>query len=84
MAKHMVTINLEGLPPTLDDIRTRYGLRPEDVDSAFGVVRVDPDAHDYVILLEEEAARRIAPSADEAVDVPFANPPIETFGPPKK
>jgi hypothetical protein len=82
MSKQMITLKLHPKEATLSQVRRRLGLTSEEVDTAFGVVNIDPKRNLYTILVEEEAARRV--SGRPEVKGPFSNPKIETFGPPKK
>jgi hypothetical protein len=79
----MMTIRAPGGAPTLDAIRTRYGLAPDDLDERFGVVAVDPAAHAYTVLVEQAAAARIKPGEGWDVEGPFSNPRVAPFGPPR-
>ncbi|PWI14372.1 hypothetical protein DI272_09505 [Streptomyces sp. Act143] len=73
------------LPPgaALADARRRLGLADDEVDTAYGLVPVDPAHGTYALLVTEEAAARLpgAPEAKGAYQGPFANPKIEPFGP---
>lgn len=68
--------------PSLQAVRDKFGLAPEEIDEQFGVVAIDPDDHLYCVLLEEVAVLRIHggdPTAAVLVEGPFANPAIEPF-----
>jgi hypothetical protein len=82
MSKQLLTINLDPKKADPVDVRKTLGLAPEELDTNFGVVNIDPTHNLYAILVTEGAARRISGRSD--VQGPFANPRIETFGPPKK
>lgn len=82
MAKLMVTLTLPK-KPTLDELVQTYGLDRGQLDEAFGVQDVDPDAGEYVILAEEAVVGRIKGLAGEDAAV-YSNPTIGTFGPPEK
>jgi hypothetical protein len=82
MSKQMLTIVIDPKKADPAHVREVLDLAPEDVDPHFGVVSIDPTRNLYAILVTEEAVRRI--SAQPGVQGPFANPRIETFGPPKK
>lgn len=84
MPKLMMTIHSQGGPPTLEEIVRRYNLQSGDIDDEFGVVEIDPERHDYTILVESEAAKKIAPTEHWEVSGSFSNPRIEPFGPPEK
>jgi hypothetical protein len=80
MAKQMLTLTRDLPGASLDVVKKELGLSDEEVDADFGLVEIDPDAHRYAILVEEEAASRVGGAP--GVEGPFANPPIEPFGPP--
>ncbi len=83
MSKVMMTIQSGGTPPTIADIRRRYSLDDDDIDTDFGVVEVDPAEHVYTFLVEEKAASKISVDSDWSVEGPYSNPRIEPFGPPE-
>jgi hypothetical protein len=62
-------------------VRQDLGLDEEEIDSESGVVPIDPAQNLYAIMVEESASARIEKGPD--VEGPFANPPIEPFGPPQ-
>lgn len=79
-----VMVNLSGLEraPTLAEVQSRYGLSSDDLDAEFGVIEVDPQEHVYTVLVDERAAAKITGGSATASG-PFANPPIQPFGPPQ-
>jgi hypothetical protein len=82
----MLTVKLPPGQATLDEARHRLGLAPGEVDEKFGLVPLDPAEGVYAVLVPAEAgARAAASAAGQAGEVggPYANPPIEPFGPPK-
>jgi hypothetical protein len=81
MAKLMYTLKLDDKSPSLDQVKRKLDLADDDVDPSFGVVNVDPRENLYAILVDEKAAAKLDRS--DAVEGPFSNPKIETFGPPK-
>lgn len=83
MPKVMMTIHASSGPPRLEEIRRRYELKPDEIDEEFGVVEIDPERHDYTILVELEAARKVSPTENWDVSGPYSNPRIEPFGPPQ-
>ena len=84
MSKVMVTITCPDHPPTLKEVRQKYGLRESDVDSNFGVIEIDPREHLFTILVEPAAASKITGQPGEwEAEGPFINPPIAPFGPMK-
>jgi hypothetical protein len=76
----MLTLTRDPSRASLDSVKADLGLSDEEVDADFGLVEIDPDAHQYAILVEGDAAERVA--GKEGVEGPFADPPIEPFGPP--
>jgi hypothetical protein len=80
VAKQMLTLTRDTSGASLEAVKEELGLSDEDVDADFGLVEIDPDAHRYAILVEEDAASRVGERP--GVEGPFANPPIEPFGPP--
>ncbi|WP_344939021.1 hypothetical protein [Sphaerisporangium flaviroseum] len=62
---------------TLEQAMRRLGLTEDEVDTAYGLVALDPVEGLYVLRVSEEAGARVPPSAG-----PFADPPIEPYGPP--
>jgi hypothetical protein len=73
------------LPPrsTIEDAQRRLGLADDEVDTAYGLVPVDPAHGTYALLVTEAAGARLqgAPEARGSYQGPFANPKIEPFGP---
>lgn len=82
MATRLVTLHLDPASANMKSVRAKYGLIASDADEHFGVVCVSPSQNLYTILAEEEAANRIEGAS--GVAGVFANPKIESFGPPKK
>jgi hypothetical protein len=80
MAKQMLTLTRDPERASLEAVKEDLGLGDAEIDAEFGVVEIDPDAHQYAILVEGQAAERLGGTA--GVEGPFANPPIEPFGPP--
>jgi hypothetical protein len=76
----MLTVARDPSRASLEAIKADLGLSDEDVDASFGSVEIDPDEHHYAILVEESAIGRVRSKG--GVQGPFANPPIEPFGPP--
>lgn len=82
MGKVLLTLHGRGEDPQLELLMQELRLLEEEVDIEYGLQLIDPVAGDYVILVEEEAARRIDPD-QFSVSGPYSNPEIEAFGPPK-
>ena len=90
MAHIMMQFRQKGKSPTLEEVRTMFGLHANEVDADFGVQQTDTQDGLFTILVDEAATERIreklaAMGADAipAVGV-FSNPRIEPFGPPAR
>ncbi|MER5939918.1 hypothetical protein ABT121_21640 [Streptomyces sp. NPDC001928] len=66
---------------TLRDAVRRLRLADDEVDTAYGLVRVDPARQVYALLVTESAGERVRGTPGGGG--PYANPRIETFGPPQ-
>jgi hypothetical protein len=82
MARVMVTLRLDPEQASLDEVRRLLGLAPEEVDPGFGLVNISPAERLHTILVDQEAAARIADAPQ--VEGVFSNPRIEPFGPPEE
>jgi hypothetical protein len=80
VATVMYTIRLAPEDASVGKVKARLGLGDDEIDEGFGVVNIDPEKSLYTILVDERAAEKLA--GEEAVEGPFSNPRIETFGPP--
>ena len=80
MGKVLLTLHGRGVDLTLEELIEELQLQADEVDMEYGVQLIDPAAGDYVILVEEAAARRID-SEQAGVSGPYSDPVIETFGP---
>lgn len=80
--KVMITIDSAAGAPSLEEVKTRYGLSAEEIDDSFGVVEIAPGK--YTILVDPKAAPKIAPGQDWKTEGPFSNPRIEPMWPPKE
>jgi hypothetical protein len=78
----LVTVTLPS-GSTLEDAQRRLGLTDDEVDTAYGLVLVDPSHGTFALLVTEEAGSRIQGVADTKGSYrgPYANPKIEPFGP---
>ena len=78
----MLTIHARGKRPTLELVRTHYGLADEEIDATFGIVEIDHEEGLFAILVIESAAAKVRGDSEWDVEGPFFNPRIEPFGPP--
>lgn len=78
----LITVTLPS-GSSLEDAQRRLGLADDEVDTAYGLVPVDPAHGTYVLLVTEEAGSRIQGTAGAkgSYKGPYANPRIEPFGP---
>ncbi len=77
-----MTLELEPARASLPDVMHRLALSADEIDLDFGLVNIDPDRHLYTILVDESVAPRLA--TEPGVSGPYANPPIEPYGPPEE
>jgi len=83
MAKVMFSLIWEQGEPTIEEICERYGFRSDEIDDRFGVIEIDPQDHLYTILVDSDAAQRVRGEREtHPPEGPYANPPIQPFGPP--
>ncbi len=73
-----------GAPPSLDQVRRRFGLREGELDPTFGVVLIDPRDSTYAIMVEASANDEVGsrPSRgdeDAGVLTEYENPEILPF-----
>jgi hypothetical protein len=80
MGKLMLTVKLDPERATLADASRELGVAEEELDPDFGVVNIDPDEDLFTVLVDEKTAER---AEGKAAGGPYANPPIEPFGPPE-
>jgi hypothetical protein len=81
MAKLMYTVKLDHAETSLDHVKRKLDLTDDEVDANFGVVNLDPRENLYAILVDDKAVQKL--DETEGAEGPFANPRIETAGPPK-
>ncbi|WP_310741880.1 hypothetical protein [Microbispora sp. H13382] len=84
MAEVLITVRLPA-PATLEAAMRRLDLAEDEVDTAYGLVPVDPDRDLYVLRVTEDAGRRVGDSGGAGVadGGPYSDPPIEPYGPPR-
>jgi hypothetical protein len=71
----LITVRLPS-GATLADAIERLGLDDDEVDTAYGLVLIDPDLGLYGLRVSDEAGRRTGP--------PFSDPKISPYGPPRR
>ncbi len=67
---------------TLDDAVRKLGLAESEVDTAYGLIPLDPDQGLHALRVTDAAAQRMSESESEATV--FADPRIEPAGGPDK
>lgn len=82
MGQLMLTVTRDPSRASLKAVKEDLGLADEEIDADFGVVNIDPEGNRYAIMVEERASARLTDRPE--VEGPFANPPIEPFGPPER
>ena len=78
----MLTIHAKGNRPTVESVRSRYGLTVAELDENFGVVEIDLDEGLFTILVADSAATKVHSGSGWEVEGPYSNLLIEPFGPP--
>jgi hypothetical protein len=78
----LMTVEVAGPSPTIEDAAKALSVPVEAVDKAFGVVVIDPERHLYAVQVKPSAVK----GEEEAVPYrgPFSNPRIETMRPKEK
>ncbi|WP_311931640.1 hypothetical protein [Microbispora sp. H11081] len=87
MAEVLITVRLPA-PATLEAAMRRLDLSEDEVDTAYGLVPIDPDKNLYVLRVTEDAGRRVGGhdgggADDGKAGGPYSDPPIEPYGPPR-
>jgi hypothetical protein len=77
----MMTVHWPDGEPTVQDVMNKHGLSADEIDAEYGVVDIDPERHEYVVLVNREAAPKLGAAPGEEYRGPFSNPKIEPFGP---
>lgn len=73
----------DGEPPSLASAAAQLGVSLEDLDAAFGVVPVDPQAGMYAVQARSDRAH-VAPVSEHRYPGPYSSPPIAPYCPPRK
>jgi hypothetical protein len=89
MSKVMLQFRKRGETPSLEEIRSTFDLRADQVDPEYGVVQTDSREGLYTVLVDDAARTQIEEKLrlsgahnDPAVGG-FSNPRIEALGPPQ-
>ena len=77
-----------GPPPSAEEVCRMFNLKPDEIETQFGIIATDPVEGIYTVLVDTTASGRVeavlaARPSDPAEGI-FANPRIEPFGPPDK
>ena len=75
----MMTLDWPSGRPSLPEVAQALNVRPSDLDSAFGVVLIDPRSNTYTVQCRTSACASAAEKPE--VEGPFSNPGIGGFGP---
>ncbi len=70
-------------PPSLASAAAQLGVTPEDIDAAFGIVPIDPNAGLYAVQARADRVT-LVPESGKRYEGPYSSPPIAPFGPPAK
>ena len=80
MSGTLYSVQKTGAAPTLAEAARQLGVAVSSLDKDFGVQPINPRAGEYAVLLLPEVPPPDVP-ADRG---PYANPRIDTFGPPSR
>lgn len=81
MAHMLLTVQLSADEANLAAAARRLAVSPAALDADFGVIAVDRGAGLYAVMVEESVVADA--TARPGVEGPYANPPIQHFGPPE-
>jgi hypothetical protein len=82
----LMTVEIPGAEPSIDRAASELGVAAEDLDTAFGVVPIDPACSKYAVQVRADKLPTEARAESEQRG-PWSNVKIEPFGPvrgPKK
>jgi hypothetical protein len=77
----LMTVECAGPSPRLEDAAHALGVPVSSLDAAFGIVPIDPSKNLCAVQVLASAVPK--PKEKGGFKGPFANPRIETYGPPK-
>ena len=81
--KALMTVRSADGPPTLEAAARQLGVSVSAVDAEYGVVLIDPQQSLYCVQVDAAQLPAVT-GAEEPYRGPFAEPRIETFGPPER
>ncbi len=73
----------DGEAPSLASAAAQLGVAPEDLDAAFGVVPIDPQAGVYAVQARSDRVH-VATDSKHRYTGPYSCPPIAPYCPPRK
>jgi len=79
----LMTVTIPGESPGIARAAEALGVAPDALDTAFGVVAIDPSRHLYAVQVREDALPPAGKNA-KGFKGPFANPRIEPYGPTRR
>ncbi|HEY7299519.1 MAG TPA: hypothetical protein VH684_16555 [Xanthobacteraceae bacterium] len=80
-AVELMTVTIPQGAPSIAAAAKQLGVKPEDIDAAYGVVPVDPGRGLYAVQVRADRLPRQPQSGREGYQGPWSNPRIEPFGP---
>jgi hypothetical protein len=80
-AVELMTVTIPRGAPSIAAAAAQLGVKPEDIDAAYGVVPVDPDRGLYAVQVRADRLSKQPQSGREGYNGPWSNPRIEPFGP---
>ena len=80
-AVELMTVTIPQGAPSIAAAAKQLGVKPEDIDAAYGVVPVDPDRGLYAVQVRADRLPRQPEGVGEGYRGPWSNPRIEPFGP---
>jgi len=80
-AHELMTVTLPQGAPSLAAAAERLGVAPQDLDTTFGVVPIDPDKGVYAVQVRSDRLPKNLRQSGEGFQGPWSNPRIAPFGP---
>ena len=76
----LMTVEMPGAEPSIDRAASELGVAVEDLDTAFGVVPIDPACSRYAVQVRaDKVPTQMRPAGEHRG--PWSNAKIEPFGP---